>query len=310
MMMSNNNTTNESTALIPGNDSENIDDVVHEDEDKDEDEDKIYGDGTVTVSISNNRVTNGTDKDNDNDNTINTYLGLYSPLVVTMIGLTLFVFAMMVLAMAMGLSNYNMVSPEDISNSNAMITSSSSSSSLSTTSSSTLSSSCGGWKPNWFYIYSVNANGPVDVTKVSPTGDGYGYMSSPPVCWHGVHENQGGVCVRLTPGSPSVAVATAYNAIGEASLITTATAPNSPSTLNFYVTVDIEIDGFGTFKQVTLALCSLCGSGGEDQWWIKSPNCKFNETNDNPGLYGSGSNLTCTSTYNGVVNFLVTLSSG
>ena len=269
--MSYNNTTNESTALIPGNDSEKIDDVVHEDEDKDEDEDKIYGDGTVTVSISNNRVTNVTDKDNDNDNdndnATNAYLGLYSPFVVTMIGLTLFVFAMMVLAMAMGLSNYNMVSPEDISNSNAMVTSSSSLSSLSSTSSSTLSSSCGGWKPNWFDFGSFNSNDQVYVKTVSPKGDGYGYMSSPPVCWMGVKENQNAVLVKLTPGSPSVAVATAYNAIEEASLIATATAPNSPSTLNFYVTVDIEINSFGTFKQVTLAMCGACGSQGEDQWW-------------------------------------------
>ena len=189
MMMSNNNTTNESTALIPGNDSEKIDDVVHENEDEDEDEDKD-GDGTVTVSTSNNRVTNGTDKDNDNDNTINTYLGLYSPFVVIMTGLTLFVFAMMVLAMAMGLSTYNMVSPEDISNSNAMVTSSSSLSSLSSTTSSTLSSSCGGWKTNWFYFTSLNGEGG-DVMTVSPTGNGYGYMSSPPVCWMGVKEKDG-----------------------------------------------------------------------------------------------------------------------
>merc|ERR1712238_446652 len=240
----------------------------------------------------------------------------------------------MVLAMAMGLSTYNMVSPEDISNNNAMVTSSSSSSSLSTASSSTLSSSCGGWKTNWFSFTSLIGNGG-DVMTVSPTGNGYGYMSSPPVWWMGVKEKDGqgppSVLVKLTPGYPSIAVATAYNAIEGASFPTNVTSPNSPSTLNFYVTVDIEIDDYGTFKQVTLAKCGACSNreeskgedqwcpGGYNQWWIKSPNCKFNEANDNPlqnsgltGLAGydaTGPSLTCASTYNGVagaVSFVIT----
>ena len=58
------------------------------------------------------------------------------------------------------------------------------------------------------------------------------------------------------------------------------TNPSSPpESLNFYVISDLQIESFGTIKHVAL------GQGyrdGMNMWWIKSPNCGFNEEHPFP----------------------------